>query len=93
MYVATQSDGSRDVSKSNSMAPLVKLPGNRLFLRDLHFGVGRWGDLGYRLIGNSHGSSRPFRLEPPLLPSFTDFCCHMRGGVSILCGAEPLVHP
>ena len=59
MYVATQSDRSRDVWKSISMAPLVKLPGDRLFLRDLRFGVGRRGDLGDGLVGASHGSPDP----------------------------------
>ena len=37
MYVATQSDGFQDVRNSISMAPLIKLPVDRLFLRDLHF--------------------------------------------------------
>ena len=59
----------------------------------MFFGVGRRGDLGYGLVVESHGSSRPFRLEPPLLPSFIDFVVVSRGGVAILCGAEPIIQP
>ena len=56
MYVATQPDGFYEVLKSISMAPLVKLPGERLIFVSFIFGVGRWGVLGYGLYVTTYDS-------------------------------------
>ena len=50
MYVATQPDGSYEVLKSISMAPLVKITSGTFNFASFIFGVGRGGVMGNGLI-------------------------------------------